>query len=233
VTQPSAREEPITRILRFPTPDDRSLLSRPAAQVSSAARSIPVPGRLMDSESSVELLERVRSGDAEALDLLLRRYVPALRRWASGRLPQWARDLAETEDLVQETVFRCLKRLPDFEHRHEGALQAYLRQAVMNRIRDECRRAARNPAFGEFDENAPYEGMSPLEAAIGVEAVARYEATLERLRPIEREAIVARIEMGYSYAEVAVMLGKPSAEAARQIVTRALMRLAEGMRNGG
>ena len=145
----------------------------------------------MDSETSMALLERVRLGDSEALDVLLRRYVPALRRWARGRLPRWARDMADTEDLVQDTVFRTLRNLKTFEHRHEGALQAYLRQAVMNRIRDECRRVGKRPNIGELDEDLPDQGVSPLEAAVGVQAGPLRDRA-PALKPEEREAIVAR-----------------------------------------
>jgi len=215
--------------------DHRFVRAGRRSHVSSArAAGLPTApnSKRMDSETSLALLERVRLGDSEALDVLLRRYVPALRRWARGRLPRWARDMADTEDLVQETVFRTLRNLKTFEHRHEGALQAYLRQAVMNRIRDECRRVGKRPAIGELDENLPDQGVSPLEAAVGVQAVARYEAALQLLKPEEREAIVARIEMGYSYAEIALMLDKPSPDAARVAVSRALLRLAEHLRNG-
>jgi RNA polymerase sigma-70 factor (ECF subfamily) len=186
----------------------------------------------MDAESSVELLRRVRAGEHDALEILLRRYVPALRRWARGRLPRWARDLADTEDLVQDTVFKSLQRLDSFEYRQDGALQAYLRQAVMNRIRDECRRVTRRPIATPLDERTPDDARSPLEEAIGAEAVEKYETALARLKPDDRQAIVARIEMGYSFAEVAVMLDKPSADAARVAVSRALVRLAQEMRHG-
>jgi RNA polymerase sigma-70 factor (ECF subfamily) len=187
----------------------------------------------MDPETSVALLERVRAGDREALDALLQRYVPALRRWARGRLPRWARDLADTEDLVQDTVIRTLRNLSTFEHRHASALQAYLREAVLNRIRDECRRVGRRPGVDDLDERLPDRGVSPLEAAIGARALARYETALQQLRPDEREVIVGRIEMGYSYAEMAEILGKPSPGAARVATSRALLRLAEILRNGG
>jgi len=136
----------------------------------------------MTAESSVELLARARTGDDRALEELLARHVPALRRWARGRLPRWARDMAETEDIVQDTVLRSLRNLNAFDYRHAGALQAYLRQAVMNRVRDECRRVARRPVQTALDEATPEDGLSPLETAIGVEAVESYETALQTLR---------------------------------------------------
>jgi len=135
----------------------------------------------------------------------------------------------DTDDLVQETVVRAVKRIDQFESRHEGALQAYLRQAIVNRIRDEVRRAKRSPTSSVLDTNQSDPGVSPLEAAIGEEALQRYEAALARLRPEEREAIIARVEMDGSYQDVAQALGKPSADAARMAVSRALVRLAQEM----
>ena len=180
-------------------------------------------------DTTFDLVERAKAGDDESLNRLFARFLPSLRRWASGRLPRWSRDLMDTDDLVQETVVRAVKRLDRFESRHEGALQAYLRQAVVNRIRDEIRRTKRSPAATELDDNENDRGASPLETAIGAEALERYEAALARLRPEEREAIVARVEMDGSYQEVAQALGKPSADAARMAVSRALLRLAEEM----
>src|SRR6476659_1661901 len=148
------------------------------------------------AESSVDLLERARAGDQSALNTLMARHLPRLRRWASGRLPRWARDVADTQDLVQETLLQTFKRIERFEPRGEGALQAYLRQGVLNRIRDELRRAGRRPGVAELDSQAPDLAASPLEEAIGREAADRYETALERLRPEDREAIIGRIEMG-------------------------------------
>jgi RNA polymerase sigma-70 factor (ECF subfamily) len=186
----------------------------------------PAPDR------TVDLVERAKAGDPDALNQLFARFLPALRRWASGRLPRWSRDLMDTDDLVQETVIRAVKRIDQFESRHEGALQAYLRQAVVNRIRDEVRRAHRAPAAAELVEEERDRAASPLEVAIGREAVERYEAALARLRPEDREAIVARVEMECSYQEVAGALGKPTADAARMTVSRALLRLAQEMDRG-
>jgi len=188
------------------------------------------PGKGSPSlDSTFALLERARAGDRDALERLFARHLKPLQRWTRGRLPQWARDLASTDDLVQETLLQTFKRIGDFEPRRVGALQAYLRQAVVNRLRDELRRHGRQPQMIDVDGLDLAAEQSPLEEAIGREAVESYKAALQRLRPEEREAIIARLEMDYTYQEVADVLGKPSAEAARKVAQRALVRLAEEM----
>jgi RNA polymerase sigma factor (sigma-70 family) len=183
-----------------------------------------------DPDSSIRLLARIREGDADALNRLVARHLPALQRWAHGRLPHGVRDLEDTADLVQESVIQALKHLDHFEYRREGAIQAYLRQAVYNRIRMEFRRKRSRPARTELNTDQEDTGLSPLEEAVGREEVARYDRALSRLKPEDREAVVAKMEFDGTYAELARALGKPSADAARMAVGRALLRLAEEMK---
>jgi RNA polymerase sigma factor (sigma-70 family) len=181
-------------------------------------------------ESTFALLDRAQNGDDRALEELFQRHLAPLQRWARGRLPNWARDLSDTDDLVQETLLRTFKRLDTFDPRGAGALQAYLRQAIINRVRDELRRQGRRPDLASLDVVELTGDMSPFEEVIGRETLEQYETALRRLRPEERDAIVARVEMGYSYEELAQVLGKPTADAARKTAQRALIRLAEEMR---
>ena len=148
-------------------------------------------------------------------------------------MPTWARDISDTEDLVQETLLQTFKRIGDFQPQRVGALQAYLRQAVLNRIREELRRKGRRPHATDLDDVEADSATSPLEQAIGHEAVERYEQALARLKPEEREAIISRVEMGYTYEELAEALGKPTPDAARKAAQRALVRLAEELKRGG
>ena len=201
------------------TSDDRPAGDAPASAVPRAA----------ELESTYQLLERAQAGDSGALDRLMARHVAPLRRWATGRLPQWARDAADTDDLVQDTLLQTFKRLGDFEVRGRGALLAYLRQAILNRIRDELRRKARQPDATDLDGLEVDTRASPLEIAIGKQSVERYERALAALRADEREAIIGRIELGYSYDQLAEVLGKPTADAARKTAQRALMRLIRQM----
>jgi RNA polymerase sigma-70 factor (ECF subfamily) len=181
--------------------------------------------------STLDLLARARSGDEQALDRLITRYLPELTRWASGRLPRWARHAIETDDLVQESLIQVFQRLDDFEYRGEGALLAYLRQAVLNRIRNQIRWADRRPRSDELAAELEHGGASPLEEVLGFESVERYEAALACLTHSEREALIGRLELGLTYPELAQALGKPSADAARMTVARAMVRLGREMRN--
>lgn len=178
---------------------------------------------------SEELLQRARAGDDSALDQLFARYVPRLHRWAHRRVPVWARNAAETADYVQDTVLHTLRNLGAFQPQREGALLGYLRRSLVNRVRDQFRHAGRHPAPDELDDRFVDAGRSPLDLAIREQDRQRYEAGLKRLRRADRQAIVASIELGYSYEQIAVVLKKPSAEAARLAVRRALLRLGEEM----
>ena len=184
-------------------------------------------------ESTVRLLDRARTGDAQAVEGLFARFLPILRRWARGRLPAYARDIADTQDVVQDVLVHTFQRLDGFDPRGVGALQAYLRQAILNRIRDELRKRGRRGGHDELDSQVPDDAPSPLEAAIGAEAMGRYEQALAQLKPDDREAIVLRIEMGCSFEEVADWLGKPSVGAARKAVERAILRLAQALSHVG
>ena len=180
-------------------------------------------------ESTASLLERVRSGAPEARDRLVRRYLPSLQRWARGRLPSYARDLADTDDLVQVTLIRALDKVRGFEHRGEGSFLAYLRRTLQNQIRDQLRRAGRRPVSEEVTESMSVMQPSPREELIGRQTLENYDVALERLPAAQQEAVMLRVEMGFTYPEIAQAIGAPSPNAARMTVARALVRLAEAM----
>ena len=178
---------------------------------------------------TLELLELYRGGNAGARDQLIEKCLPPLRRWARGRLPQWARSAADTQDLVQDAVMRALPHLHVFEVRRPGALQSYLREAVQNRIYDEVRKVSARPSVAELPDEVVDDAPSPLELAIGRQGIERYQQALGTLKPLDRNAIIARIELQHSYEEVALAIGKPNANAARMVVTRAIVRLVAAM----
>lgn len=181
------------------------------------------------SESTASLLAQVREGDEAARDRLCALYLPTLMRWAHGRLPRRARAMAETSDLVQTTLMQALGRVNSFESRHEGAFLAYLRSALLNILRNEIRRGVRHPST-DPEHHAEISDDSPLASEAGRETLLDYERALSELPPERREAVILRVEFGFSFEEVAAAMERPSAAAARMLVGRALAQMAEALR---
>jgi RNA polymerase sigma-70 factor (ECF subfamily) len=178
--------------------------------------------------STLHVLERAKRGDRSAAQILLERALPSLRKWSRGRLPVYARAGFDTEDVVQDAVVNTLRRQARFDHRTVAGLRSYLRTAVINRIRDLIRGSRRRGIAVEVEEDLRATEASPLERAILRERLDDFLAALQQLRPADRQAIVWRVELGYSTEEIARRLGKSEAAAA-MTVSRALARLAAAM----
>ena len=215
-----------------------------AANGASILGAIPVPEKTdlpthgldehrassaLDQITSLELVRRAKRGEARALSMLIARYVPFLRRLAHGRIPRWARTSIDTADLVQDTLLNTVRRLHSFEPRGNGAMRAYLRQALQNRIHSVRRDSMRRPQFADLADVHRDQGPTPLELALTANDRERYEHALRELRPDDRQAVIGRVELGYSYEQLAAVLGKATPDAARVAVRRALLRLADAM----
>jgi len=183
------------------------------------------------SESSWSLLQRARAGDDRAVDRLVAYYRPILMRWAQGRLPAQARGFQETEDVVQGVLVRAFSRLREFEPRHEGAFLGYLRTAILNEVRSAARTVARRPNQIPLDDDIADGASTPLQDTMHREILDRYEEALSALKPEQREAAVLWLEFRFTHQDIAEAMGRPTANAARKLVDRALTRLARVMRD--
>lgn len=202
-----------------------SYLAQPYEPSGSGGRGSP-PTELMITR---DLVARAQGGDERALNALMSRYLPRLERWASGRLPRYARSLLDTGDVVQETLVRVVQGLRQVDAPGVGCFQAYVRQAVLNRIRDQIRWARRRAGSTEISESVADVKPSPLEQAIGTNVLERYERAIERLTEEERQFVHLRIELDFDYEEIAAVMERPSRDAARMSVRRALAKVAELM----
>ncbi len=197
-----------------------------------ALRAIKPPMETASADSTQQLLHRIRAGDPAARERLLARYLPMLRRWAHGRLPSHARDLGDTDDLVQATVLRALGQLERFEYAGDGCFLGYLRHVLLNVLRNEIRRSnTHGGSAGLTDAIADEASESPLEATIGRERVRRYEAALAALPRRSQERVVMRIEFGLDYEDIADETGM-SRDAIRMAIKRAVAELARTMGDG-
>jgi RNA polymerase sigma-70 factor (ECF subfamily) len=198
-----------------------------ATMAKTGSRSDPTHS----ATASADLLAQARAGDKSALSRLFRRQGLALAKWARGRLPPWARRFSDTADVVQDALIQTFRRIDKVEFRGEGKLQAYLHTAVINRIKDEVRRVTRRPidALDEAEQQLPSPAPTPFDQVMDAENEATYKRALAMLTEDERALVVGRMELGYTYEQLAVMSRRPSAAAARMAVRRAVMKLAEYM----
>jgi RNA polymerase sigma factor (sigma-70 family) len=198
-----------------------------APSIETVGGSVRMPDSERENlETTAYLLERVREGDGSARDALIRRYLPILQSWARGRLPGAFRDLHETEDLVQISILRALNRVEAFEARREGAFLAYLRQVLLNSIRGEIRRVGRRGGRDTLSDDLT---GAPVMDRVGGKSLAVYEEALGLLPAVQQEAVILRVEFGYSFPAIAEAIGSPSPDAARMLVKRAIGRLAVAM----
>jgi len=144
-----------------------------------------------------QLLRRIREGESAARQALYERCLPLLTRWAHGRMPAPARDIADTDDLVQVTLLRALNHLEEFQANGSGSFLAYLRQILLNEVRAELRRRQRGVTKVDIETQVlADDSSSVVERLVGHERLLAYEKALAALDRRDQELIVMRLEFG-------------------------------------
>jgi RNA polymerase sigma-70 factor, ECF subfamily len=184
-----------------------------------------------DMASTRVLLGHAADGDDQAREALCKRYRRPLLLLARGRLPASSRGMMETEDLVHDVIIRSVQRAPELRDIDSGGFLFYMRRGVLNALANEYRKSRVQPRQVELDTQQPNDEPSPLDEFIKKEELDLYEEALQALRPADQDLIIARIELKQSYRQIAIELGRPSEDAARMAVKRAIARLAEKMRD--
>ena len=201
-------------------------LSEPttAEDVRSGASAAADP--LMSDEPTIELVSRAREGDMPAMEALLQRCLPPLKRWAHGRLPPAARGPprhgrsragSRSARARQSRDVRAAPCRGDAGLSAAVGHQPYLRRS-----------AAYRPAAAPCWNCPPT--IRPIARHRRRKRFARRRTStiamrVSRLTPKDRAIIVARIEMQWSLAEIAHRHGLPTVDAARMAVNRAVKRL--------
>jgi DNA-directed RNA polymerase specialized sigma24 family protein len=164
----------------------------------------------------------------EKVTALSDRFGLPLERWSFGRTPVWARGALDPRDLVQRTLVDVAHLLDDAQLPIEEGILSRIRQALCDRILEGVRVAGNGVSSGATSVDQSSRG-GRLHAPLGEELTAQYEAGLRRLTPLDREAVIARAELGLPWSELTRLLDKPGVDAARMAVSRALVRLAREM----
>jgi RNA polymerase sigma-70 factor (ECF subfamily) len=180
----------------------------------------------MLNEDEARLIDRARHGDREAIGVLYQKYVQAIYRYVSYRVPEYA----AVEDLAAEVFLRMVEGLPKYQL-NGVPFEAWLYRIAAARVADYYRAAVRHPQEALSDaEPAPL--VSP-EGMLQVEEEERaLRAALRELSAEHQDILLLRFVERKSHAEVASLLGK-SVTAIKSAQHRALTRLAELMGSNG
>jgi RNA polymerase sigma-70 factor, ECF subfamily len=165
--------------------------------------SVPPPagGRLSDEE----IVARVRAGDVEGFECIMRRYNQRLYRTARSIL----RDEREAEDVVQETYVRAYAQLHQFEGR--AAFSTWLTRIAVHEAIGRVRQRGRVVLLGDADPDevrmgSPWPPSRVEEAVASRELAAALEASIDALPDAFRTVFVLREVEELSTAETAALL---------------------------
>lgn len=200
---------------------ETAAIRKTAAIRSTATTSTTTLG----ASPTVELVAAAQKGDQAAKERLVVKALPRFKSWAHGRLPALARGHQDTQDLAQDAVLQLLRQLRHFTPRHEQAVLGYLRMTAQNRVLDEVRRAGRRPIPVELDEALPLQRPDPLTDLVRVSERQRVRRAIGQLRPKDRKIITRSANGSCRLAELAKLMGLPSAAAAGMALRRAELRL--------
>lgn len=180
-----------------------------ALETSPAGSTLPV-------ETTHQMFRRVTSPAPEAFAADVLQHLEALFATAM----RLARNRADAEDLVQDTVVRALRFASGFEAGTN--LKAWLYTILHNAWRNRRRDAARDPVDADsdrLDEVLASSRQMELGAATDLETPERVllretldadlQAALDDLPEAFRQAVWLRDVEEFSYAEIAAMLGVP------------------------
>jgi RNA polymerase sigma-70 factor (ECF subfamily) len=179
---------------------------------------------------SRELLDRAKSGSADALNQLYERCSGRLLAFIRLRLGRDLRSRLESRDILQATLLKSLEHMGDLKADETRSVMAWLARIAEHEIRDcadfhhrQRRDAAQETAL---DDDAPLPALtrSALSRVILGQQAERLEEALESLSPAHREIILLRKFEELSFAEIGQRLGK-SEDACRMLLARAMTAL--------
>lgn len=190
--------------------------------------------------TTVQWIQAAQKGDRQALEDLLSRYLPVVRRIVSLRMGKKLQEFADQDDLVQEVLIDVLQGIDRFSFRTEGSFQHWISNCVECAIKDHARKAgARKRGLGKVRRFGDY-GTSVLRTSIfadrsptpsqvvrGKELEERVEKALLEMPRHYREVIILRNLCGLSYEETARELRFAQESTARKAHSRALAKLKE------
>ncbi len=186
--------------------------------------------------SDDEIVQRIRAGDRNGFELLMRRFNRVLYRTARSIV----KNDAEAEDVLQEAYLRAFQALHAF--RGESSLTTWLTRIVINEGIARTRKSARRAEIIDINGDVEWDNLAgeasmdqakveqPDEAAQRAEVRRLIEAKIDGLPDVFRTVFMLRGLEEMSVEETAACLGIPEATVrtryfrARSMLREALSR---------
>lgn len=193
-------------------------------------------------EESVCLFERFRQGSQLALDELLTRYYPRVRRIVRIRMGPKLGRYFQDDDLIQDTFLEALRAIDRFELRDRSSLLSWLSRITERQLLRTVRQGRR--ARNDWDRNvsdvggvddssdrptgkAPARAPDPSRRVRQRELEEMIDQCLGELPEPEREVILLRHFQELPWEEIRIQLERPTVAAVQQLRARALRHLGE------
>ena len=165
-------------------------------------------------DETAALVVRAQDGDREAFGLLVEQFQRTVYAVCLGRLS----NPSEALELTQEVFLHVMRRLDQL--REPERFAGWLRQvAVRMAINRATRRVPPSSVEAEVLEGAGDRRNEPLDALIARERARRLWEGLGRLKPLDRETLVAFYIQGQSLNEMAERLEAPIGTIKRRLHT--------------
>jgi len=178
-----------------------------------------------------DLIYRFQQGDNYAFDILVKRYKDPLLNFVFRFLG----DHTEAEDIVQETFLRLFKN--KHYYKEIAKFSTWIYTIAGNLAKTELRKRRRRSFFsisnftgGDKDYDIPDLDESPEKAANSVLTDDIIQNAVNKLSPKFKEVIVLRDMQGFSYEEIAEIVGIPLGTV-KSRVNRARLRLQEDLKD--
>jgi RNA polymerase sigma-70 factor (ECF subfamily) len=178
---------------------------------ASPVAAIPGGRNLTDHSLEHSLVSRCLGGDESAWEELVRLHT----RQVYGLCFRFTNSGQEAQDLTQEVFLRVFKTIKTFRSA-EGSFHTWLARVTRNLLIDHYRRSRQERVTDSIEEQLPMleevgavAAARPDHAVAGREASEILQATLQRLSPDLREAVILRDLQEMEYREIAEVLNIP------------------------
>ncbi len=161
-----------------------------------------------DPPSDDELVERARSGDGRAMDLLVERHHGVVFRTCLAIVGD--EDLAR--DASQDCLIKAFRALDRF--RGDASFRTWLLAIAGNEARGHLRKIGRRRELGLDDVGAlSAPGHDPSTEAVLRSEAARVREAVQGLPPKQRLSVTLRIDDGLSFREIGEIIGSSEGSA--------------------